>query len=241
MTPARQALAEVRSLLAGDPDVRGVCVGGSVRRAEDDAWSDLDLWIQTDAAWHPERLGAFWLGGMAAELGGTPFFHGILANGAIVDFLVGPEAWPGYDALEPTPAKQAVESQPGETGLLVEAWINTYKHEKVIARGLWPMALIGMEIDRKYLIRLWAILATGEDPGKGAFTIHGLTPLIRRDLTPERAALLGSPARTEAELREALHTSRQELLRVSEALGRQGHSRPSRIENALLPILNLNV
>ncbi|CAN5530650.1 hypothetical protein BH11ARM2_BH11ARM2_02270 [soil metagenome] len=239
MTPAREALVEIRGLLAHDSMVQAVRLGGSLKRNEDDAWSDLDLWIDAEDGWHPNRLGSLWLGGMEGMLGDRPFFHGILASGAVVDFLVGPEPWPGYDFLDAVPPQAPTDSEPGETGLLVEAWINTYKHEKVIARGLWPMGLIGMEIDRKYLVRLWAMLATGEDPGKGAFTIHGLTPIVRRDLTPERTALLGLPARTEGELRETLSALRQELRSVSVALGEKGRPRPSRIESVVLPVLRI--
>lgn len=221
---------DVLGALAADERVTQVWLGGSHARGTADSFSDIDLCVEAPPDWSPSVLGGLWLAGQSASLGGRPFWHGLLVDGTILDVMVG-EPFPGYETLAlPAP----VTPVPGSLepfGVATEFWINTYKHRKVIGRGLWPMAIYGLHHDRMLLLRLWVQEATGEDPGAPAFSIHGMTPLVRQYVDGERARLLGMPARDLGELREAIEALREAAsrsMRVSEE--RWGIARPARLE-----------
>src|SRR5580658_1768679 len=95
----RQTLKRFGSVLAADPAVCNVYVGGSIARGDDDEVSDLDLWIEGED-WSPEGLGSLFLVADLRELGSFPFLHGVAAGGTIIDILIGKPAWDGYQPLE---------------------------------------------------------------------------------------------------------------------------------------------
>ncbi|MGV3615097.1 MAG: nucleotidyltransferase domain-containing protein [Fimbriimonas sp.] len=220
---------DVLAALAADARVGRVWLGGSHARGTADAYSDVDLCIEAPE-WTPTALGSLYLAGQEAQIAGRPFFHGVLRDGTMLDVLMG-EPSDRYQALDlPTPAAPP-PGEPDPPGAATEFWINTYKHRKVIGRGLWPMTIFGIHHDRMLLMRLWALEATGEDPGAPAFTIHGLTPLVREHLDPDRARLLGMPCRDLEEILTAIEAMRDEVsrtMRASEA--RWGTEFPVRLE-----------
>lgn len=191
--------------LAADPLVRGVRLGGSRARGEADEWSDIDL-VMDAPGWEPARLGGLWLGGQTMRLGDAPFHHGVLADGTVLDVLIGPpgEVYLPPDA-KPDPAPPPV---PLAEGASLDFWLNSMKHAKPLGRGVGGMVFFGLHHDAMALVRLWAMEDTGRDPGSGAFTIFGMTPLIRRHLTPGRLLLLGMPTGTIEELRAAARAYR---------------------------------
>lgn len=207
--------------LAADPLVRGVWLGGSRARGEDDAYSDVDL-VFDAPGWEPARLGGLWLGGQAMKLAGDPFFHGILADGTILDVRLG-EPWEGYVPVHlPHPRPLPQDEPPGggefsADGPALDFWLNSMKHAKPLARGVGGMLVFGLHHDAMALIRLWVLEDTGKDPGPGAFTIFGLTPLTKDHLTPDRLRLLGLPKRDEAELRAAVRALRDAATATGEA------------------------
>lgn len=215
--------------LAADPRVNAVWLGGSRARGEADAYSDVDLALEADPEWTPERLGGLWLGGQSMKLGSEPFFHGVLADGTILDVRLG-LPWEGHVRIEAEP----LSPPPGDefaTGAALDFWINSMKHAKPLARGVGGMVLFGLHHDAMALLRLWALEDTGQDPGPAAFTIFGLTPLVRDHLSPKRLNLLGLPKRDEAELRAAVRALRDaasEAGRAAEA--RWGVPYPERLE-----------
>lgn len=191
--------------LAADPLVRGVRIGGSRARGEADEWSDVDLVLDAPG-WTPQRLGGLWLGGLTMNLGGSPFFHGVLADGTVLDVILGPPG-PGYLPVE-APPQSPPPPVPLAEGPALDFWLNSMKHSKPFGRGVGGMVLFGLQEETKSLLRLWAVEDSGIDPGSGAFTIFGMTPLVRDHLTPERLALLGMPRRDEAELRIVVNAYR---------------------------------
>jgi hypothetical protein len=216
--------------LAADERVTQVWLGGSHARGTADSFSDIDLCVNAPPDWSPSALGGLWLAGQSASLNGRPFWHGLLIDGTILDVLVG-EPFVGYQPL-PLPAPVVpIPGSPEPCGVATEFWINTYKHRKVIGRGLWPTAIYGLHHDRMLLLRLWVQEATGEDPGAPAFSIHGMTPLVRQYVDAERARLLGMPCRNLGELCEtieALRVAASRSMRISEE--KWGIARPTRLE-----------
>ena len=192
--------------LAADPLVRSVWLGGSRARGEADAFSDVDLALEADEDWTPERLGGLWLGGQSFKLGSEPFFHGILADGTILDVRLG-SPWEGHVRIEAVPLEPP-HSQGNAGGPALDFWLNSMKHAKPLARSAGGMLTFGLHHDAMALMRLWVLEDSGKDPGAGAFTIFGLMPLVRDHLTPSRLALLGMPKRDEAELRFAVRALR---------------------------------
>lgn len=194
-------LNAVLGALAADPLVKGVLLGGSRARGQDDEFSDIDLVLDAPG-WEPTRLRGLWLGGQKARLGDSPFYHGVLADGTVLDVIVGPSG-PGYHKVEaePVPPPPSVELAEGPA---LDFWLNSLKHAKPFARGLAGMVRFGMHHDAMALVRLWVMEDTGKDPGTGAFTIFGMTPLVRDHLSADRLRTIGLPGRDEAELRAAV-------------------------------------
>ncbi len=193
--------------LAADPLVRGAKLGGSRARGEDDEWSDVDLVLDAPG-WTPARLGGLWLGGQAMRLGESPFFHGVLSDGTVLDVILGPPGpGPGYRPIEATP-KEPPPPVPLAEGAALDFWLNSMKHAKPFGRGVGGMVFFGLHHDAMALLRLWALEDSGKDPGAGAFTIFGMTPLVRGHLTASRLRLLGMAQGDEGELRAAARAYR---------------------------------
>ena len=72
------------------------------------------------------------------------------------------------------------------------------------------------------MVRLWYVLATGNDCGPlHRLTIHTLTPVIRTaqaQIGAEALTLVGQPMRTEAEIIAGAADLREELARVGRLL-----------------------
>lgn len=101
---------------------------------------------------------------------------------------------------------------------------DTYnKHRKVLYRGLDPMVILGLHSERTVLLRLWAILASGQDYGAMRPTIHSLIPQVRSAMDTVRNPLgiLGNPGRTREELIETITRHRDEVSLVGRALAKR--------------------
>lgn len=116
---------------------------------------------------------------------------------------------------------QGTDPDPGTVGqLIVDFWINSNKHRKVLYRGLDPMVVVGLQTERVILIRLWAIQTSGRDTGTVTPTIHTLTPQVRSIEKTGRNVLevLGAPVRNRGELKTLIERHRDEVARVGRAL-----------------------
>jgi len=214
MITARNSLARLVGAIQTDRNVESVFLGGSVLNGTDDEVSDLDLWVVTDD-WSPAYLEGLFVAGQTVEIGGAPLFHGVDHLGVIVDIRHGRAVPPEYgplDAMTPDPWI-VVEIEPA--GLYTNFWISSYKHRKPMWRELDGMALLGLHFDRVALLMAWVAQETGAVPGPEAFSIHGLTPLVRDYVTPERRELLGSPTGTRKDLLTTIQAYRIEMLRMS--------------------------
>jgi hypothetical protein len=141
------------------------------------------------------------------RLGDAPFHHGVLADGTVLDVLIGPAgAGFGLPAVEPLAPPPPV---PLAEGAALDFWLNSMKHAKPFGRGVGGIVFFGLHHDAMALMRLWAMEDSGKDPGSGSFTIFGMTPLVRKHLTPGRLKLLGMPTGTIEELRAAARAYRE--------------------------------
>jgi hypothetical protein len=226
------AFEELYGALAADPLVRGIWLGGSRARGEGDDYSDVDLALDAEG-WTPAGLGDLWLGGQSFPLGGSPFFHGVLSDGTILDVIVGPVG-SGYLLIEAAPISPPPATGPYADGAALDFWLNSMKHAKPFARGVEGMTLFGLHHDSMALFRLWVLQDTGRDPGPSAFSIFGLTPLVRDHLTGERLRLLGMPKGNPDELRDAVQALRDAASEAGRAAEEKwGVSYPDRLESVV--------
>ena len=185
------------------------------------------------------------LGRRFLRLGADAFLHHlILRGGDILDFLMQTTMRdPGAervlllacrdDALamrleardvEPREPHRRVEPE-AVRQLLVDFWINSHKHRKVLNRGMDLMFPAGAHADWTTLMRLWYISASGEDTTAQHFSgIHGLTTLVRAVEAAEGARLLadlGMSARDRDEICAAIERHREIVARLGRALAQR--------------------
>ena len=98
--------------------------------------SDVDLVLDAPG-WAPARLGGLWLGGQTMKLGESPFFHGVLADGTVLDVILGPPG-PGYVPVE-SPPMAPPPPVPLAEGPALDFWLNSMKHAKPFGRGVGGM------------------------------------------------------------------------------------------------------
>ena len=214
MSTARTSLARLVGAIQLGPNVRSVHLGGSVLSGTDDEVSDLDLWVISDT-WSPESLAGLLIAGQTVAIGDAPLFHGIDHQGVIVDIRYGPNVPDEYAPLGPMEAEPLPAGRIERESLITNFWIASYKHRKPLWRRLDAMAVLGLHFDRVALLGAWVEHDTGGAPGPGAFSIHGLTPLVRDHVTPERRELLSLPTLSRKDLLNTIHEYRLEMLRMS--------------------------
>ncbi len=209
----RETLDRLLGVLAADPAVKSVHIGGSLARGEDDAYSDLDLWVEGEK-WNPECLGGQFLVATKSEIAGMPFIHGVAVGGTIIDLIHSAPKWEGCARLDlPAPTPMPPAPLPG-CGLVDEFWALSLKHRKNFMRGYEKLVPFGLDFDRRLLFRAWAMSETGSDPGPNAFNLFTLKSLHDAVLTPRRMALLGMPLRTREEILAAVEAYREEMTRL---------------------------
>src|SRR5580658_1360860 len=91
LSTPRETLGRVLGVLAPDPFVEAVSIGGSFARGNADEASDLALWIE-GKWWQPESLGGLFLTAQQMKMGGNSFLHGVTLGGTILDIMYGPPA-----------------------------------------------------------------------------------------------------------------------------------------------------
>jgi hypothetical protein len=119
--------------------------------------------------------------------------------------------------------------------LLVDFWVHSHKHRKVIARQLDLMFPAATYANWQMLMRLWFIAATGHDVSPQQFTsIYGLTPLTQA-VEPvcggAPLAVCGAPTRTRDEIYAAIERYRDVIAQLGRALAeRYGFDYPEELE-----------
>lgn len=207
-------------------------LGGSLAADTGDPYSDIDLRLAVApadlAGWEEPDLHAL-LGGPPlarhfVRLGEGSFLHHLIVpNGDIVDLLMqSTEATPGIEPIvvlgcrdemfarrlassDQTPAVESSDATAEAVReLVVNFWINSHKHRKVLHRHLDLMFPAAVYANWQMLMCMWYIAATGRAARPYHFSgIHGLTELVRAVegvYGTEPLALCGMPARTRDEI-----------------------------------------
>ena len=265
--PQTATIAGLAPRIWRDERVIALWIGGSIGRGAADRYSDVDLLVAVPPedlnAWRTPDFAALFddqiVGRQFLSFGSDAFLHLlVLRNGVMLDFLVQsasraplPEpvivlgcredelARALARASEAPEPEAAAENGPELRQAIVDFWINSHKHRKVLSRGLDLMIPLGMQSERMTLLRLWYLLATGEEAGPALFQgIHGLTALVRAVeglAGTEALAALGAPMRDRAEIYAAIERNREIVARVGRALAKQyDFEYPADIERMVL-------
>ena len=240
-----------------------IWLGGSLAAGTADQYSDIDLRIAVApsdiASWEEANLDTFLgsppLARQFVRFGERSFLHHLIVqNGDILDLLVqSAEVNPGpevalvlgcrSDALAERldssnrasiPERAPVTSE-AVRDLVVNFWVNSHKHRKVLHRNLDLMFPAAAYTDWRLLMSLWYIEATGYDTNSSHFTgIHGLTELVRaveQTHGAEALALCGMPIRDRSEIYEVIERHREIVAQLGRRLAdRYGFEYPAALE-----------
>jgi predicted nucleotidyltransferase len=241
----RHAVAQIRQ----HDEVVAVWLGGSFAVGNADQYSDLDLRIAVPSAaleiWKTVDVSVVFgqkcVGEKIQMFGPSAFLRHVLTkDGQLIDLFVQDIAAenPEHAILvlacrdEQFARKLAQFQRPVEAdyppadaaiirSVIVEFWLNTHKHRKVLHRGLDTLVLTGLQFDRANLSRLWYAWLTGNDIGEGRPTIHGMSRVLRtvQDRLGDRAlAVLGAGTSDRASLCRSIEESRDEVAKVGREL-----------------------
>lgn len=249
--PQCTTLKAVVKRLQARGEIVALWIEGSLARGGGDRFSDVDLHVAVEpeqlAGWKAPTFAQIFAGnpvvGQLFLLFGEHAFlhHLVLANGEIFDFFVQDSKQPlSSDAklvlsCRDSQLAQALQQEwhalpssdkPVQNEqlqqLLVDFWISTHKHAKVLHRGLTGLAPLGLSIERNILLRLWYIQATGQDCGDlGRSTIHSLTRVVRtveQQMGAHALELLGMPLRSRDEVCRAIESNRRVVAELGRSL-----------------------
>jgi len=233
----------------GHEDVVALWVGGSLATGRADAYSDVDLRVAVGparvSAWRDPDFAAILsvpcVGSYFRAFGDAAFLHHLLlANGDIYDFFVQTTERELFGEpvvvlgcrdddfaarLDQTPKtvdhEVPLADAPTIRQQIVDFWVNSHKHRKVLHRGLDLLLLTGLHNDRSALTRLWHVLATGRDSGNRAPTIHGLTAIGRavdQLMGPDGLRIVGGATANREDIYSAVERIRDEVSRVGRQL-----------------------
>lgn len=250
--PQVETLKRVAPGIWSNEEVRALWIEGSFGQGNADRYSDVDLRLAVPAAqfrkWETPDFTVLFKGLCVAHQRLFPqeaaiLHHVLLETGEMydlgiqrIDRLALHESCRLLGCRDPVLAGNFTESaavtsgsldtepDPGTVGqLIIDFWLNSNKHRKVLYRGLDPMVVVGLQTERAILIRLWAIHASGLDTGAARPTIHTLTPQVRSIGKTGRNALevLGAPVRDRGELKALIERHRDEVARVGRALAKR--------------------
>jgi hypothetical protein len=266
--PQRATICDVAAALWQQADVVAVWLGGSLARGAGDAYSDVDLRVAVAPAdlpsWEEPSLERLFVhtpvvGHQFLRFGDDAFLHHLLlANSMFFDFYVqsaeselSPEPHQILGCRSELLASRLARSQTevhifaphppsGETldSLLVDFWVNSHKHCKVLHRHLDLLCLRRIHAERDLLLRLWYIEVSGKDYGASRETIHSQSEVVRtveRAKGPQALATLGAPTRNREEILQVIELH-QELVSL---LGRKfadryGFAYPAALEATVL-------
>lgn len=242
-------LKQIASNLWRNQEVRAIWVEGSIALGTADPYSDVDLRLAVPPdrlrAWETPDLTAYFENRCIAcqrlyHSDEGILLHLLLDTGEMYDLgiqavqQVSPcESTVVLGCRDPELAAKLAESPDNSTEsrykepdpalirqVIVEFWLNSHKHRKVLYRGLDPMVILGLHAERTVLVRLLAIHASGRDYGTMRPTIHSLTPQVRSamDTVQNPLGILGGPGRSREELIETITRHRDEVSLVGRAL-----------------------
>ncbi|MGO8950027.1 MAG: nucleotidyltransferase family protein [Ktedonobacterales bacterium] len=261
--PQSQTVRDLAPRLWRDERVLAVWLGGSFATGTADPYSDIDLRVAVPpedlVRWETPDLdallGAPPLARHMLRLGEDSFLHHlILTNGDIMDLLIHSAARaPGIEPTlvlgcrdeafahllaasshAPAPVNAPVTGDLVRS-LVVELWVNSHKHRKVLYRRLDLMFPAATYFNWQMLMRLWYIAATGSDASREHFTgIHGLTELTRAvegTYGAEPLAVCGAPTRDREEICTAIERYQDVISQLGRMLAeRYSFAYPAELE-----------
>lgn len=247
--PQIKILRRIASNLWRNEEVRAIWVEGSFGQGTADLYSDVDLRLAVPATrlkeWETPDLTALFEGRCVAhqqlfQHEDSILIHLLLDIGDMYDLGIQEVQGvsPGEACLvlgcrDPALARVFMEpvSAPPPSPftdpdseqvrqVIIDFWLRSNKHRKILYRGLDPMVILGLQNERTILMRLWTIHATGQDTGALRPTIHSLTPQVRSIMRFYDSPLdiLGAPGRSRQELLELIELHRDEISRVGRTL-----------------------
>ncbi len=261
--PQARLIRTVAPRLWHDERVQALWLGGSMGAGTADLYSDVDLRVAVSpedlSGWEVIDFDALLddppLAQHVLRLGAESILHHIvLASGDILDLLIqSARAAPDIEltlmlgcrdeALADVIARSSRTSEPETvpvTGelvrrLIVELWVNSHKHRKVLYRQLDLMFPAASYFNWQMLMRLWYISATGNDVTREHFSgIHGLTELVRAvegRYGSAPLALCGAPTRTHEEICVAIEQYQDVIATLGRALAEHyGFDYPAELE-----------
>ncbi len=263
--PQSARLARLIPHLWNETDVVAIWLGGSLAAGAADEYSDVDLRVAVTPhaleTWKtPDFHRLFegeYVGGNCFPFADDAFLHHLaLQSGMIFDLWVqisardpsaedilvlgcrDPEYQRLLDSIRPHPVAAWEPADPMTLQqALVDFWINSLKHGKVLHRHLDLLTSTGVGLERSFLLRLWHIQATGSDIGKERATIHTLTRTARAVETLLDAhawRLQGAPLTTRAEIMAAIEAIRDEVSLVGRTLAMEmGFDYPNALEQTV--------
>jgi predicted nucleotidyltransferase len=259
--PQAAALHRAAESLAANIDVDAVWLGGSFASGSADRFSDVDLRIavvpERLSSWRDIDFRAIFnqaaLGASIASFGDDAFLHHlVLEDGTIFDLFVQTTCRDNHEhAVKILSCRDDAFGErlatfgrqisgelpppdaPAISKLVVSFWINSYKHRKVLGRGLPLLAAVGVQLERMSMLRLWTALVTGRDGGD-RMSIHGLsatTRVVHADDKLHALQTFGLPLRTPDEVIAAIEANRDAVASAGRLLAaRLAFEYPDKLE-----------
>lgn len=264
--PQIKILMRIVSRLWSKEEVKAVWIGGSFARGNADQYSDVDLRVAVLSAhveaWTDLELPVLFEGRCIEHNRASLTEYGILHHlmldtGDLYDLWVQdvrkvsvdePRMILGCrdprlaDVLRKSAAGSAVPAQqpsPDADKLrmeIVDFWMNSHKHRKVLHRGLDPLVILGLQAERALLLRLWALQADDYEPGDRQPSIYTLSDQVRSLIESKKHLLtiMGAPGRTRSELLSLIELQRDEVSRAGRDLAkRYSYEYPAELERAV--------
>jgi hypothetical protein len=248
-TPLCSRLAVWLPALWQQQGVLALWIGGSIAHGNADRYSDVDLRVAVKPdvlpAWKTPDFAALFggecVGHQFLSFGEGAFLHHLLLRfGDIYDLLIqSGDIEPPADTilvlgcrdeslaqrLRQTAPPAVVRPDPADNEtirqLLVDFWIGSHKHRKVLHRNLHLLCMTGIQLDRAVLLRLWYVLQTGRDYGQVRSTIHSLTQLTRTvegDQGARALQIMGAATTSREQIYQAIEQIRDEVSAVGRRL-----------------------
>ena len=260
--PQIKILKRIATNIWRNEEVRAIWVEGSFGQGTADLYSDVDLRLAVPAArlkeWETPDLTALFEGRCIAhqhifQHEESILLHLLLDTGDMYDLGIQEvqQVSPGEacrvlgcrDAMlaktiteseNASPTSPFTESDPEQVRqVIIDFWLRSNKHRKILYRGLDPMVILGLQNERTILMRLWTIHATGQDTGALRPSIHSLTPQVRSIMRFYDSPLdiLGAPGRSRQELLGLIELHQNEVSRVGRILAeRYAFEYPEHVE-----------
>lgn len=248
--PQSALLKQIAPRLWQQEGVVALWLGGSLASGQADQYSDLDIFVavadEAMTRWLDPDFGVLFDGLCLAHLfshfGDNLFVHHVLlASGDIYDvhvqsadsrlapakrLILGCREPGLWAALEQSTEEEYLEPLPVEPFIvqhLIETyWYDTHKHRKVLFRHLELLVVVGVQPLCLRLLRLYYILATGQDCGDlRRATIHSLTPVmqvLQERFGDDILKVVGLPTRTTAEIYAAIEALSGAIAQVGRLL-----------------------